>query len=111
MNRRFSRRPSRRILPHQSGNSIATCTRQSARKAPGLADAAAILVVRPDADVLVSPANVAMRAIFAELEDFLKPSVTFGHFDEPDCKGSNVGRRLHGRADRAAEVGALIRAD
>ena len=53
---------------------------------PGLADAPAILLVRPDAEVLVSPASTAMRTIFAKLEDSQIIGNLLGSFSEPDCK-------------------------
>jgi hypothetical protein len=81
------------------------------KEVPGLADAAAILVVRPDADVLVSPANVAMRAIFAELEDSQTIGNLLGHFDEPDCKDRMSADDFMAALIALLEVGALIRAD
>lgn len=53
---------------------------------PGLADADAILIARADAEVLVSPATVAMVTIFHALEFPGSIRNLFACLTEPDCK-------------------------
>ncbi|MGE4304566.1 MAG: putative DNA-binding domain-containing protein [Novosphingobium sp.] len=81
------------------------------KEAPGLAAAPAILIVRPEADVLVSPASAAMRAIFAELEDSQIIGNLLGRFSEPDCKDRLSSDDFMAALIALLEAGALIRAD
>lgn len=81
------------------------------KEAPGLAAATAILIVRPEADVLVSPASVAMRAILAELQDSQTIGNLLGHFDEPDCKDRLSSDDFMAALIALLEAGALIRAE
>ena len=53
---------------------------------PGLADADAILIVRPDAEVLVVSATSAMAKIFAKLEILETIGNLFADLTEPTCK-------------------------
>lgn len=53
---------------------------------PGLADAHAILLTRPEAQVLVSPATAAMRAIFCATEIPIIIGNLLASLSEPDCK-------------------------
>lgn len=57
---------------------------------PGLGDAAAILIARPHADVLVSPATAAMVRVFGRVMDpgEIRPTIgnLFAGLTEPDCK-------------------------
>ncbi|MDP3906722.1 putative DNA-binding domain-containing protein [Novosphingobium sp.] len=77
----------------------------------GLVEAPAILVVRPEADVLVSPASAAMRAIFATLKDIQVIGNLLGHFDEPDCKDRLSSDDFMAALIALLEAGALIRAE
>jgi hypothetical protein len=81
------------------------------KEVPGLADAPAILIVRPEADVLVSPASTAMRAIFAELEDSQTVGNLLGRFNEPDCKDRMSSNDFMAALIALLEAGALIRAE
>jgi hypothetical protein len=81
------------------------------KEVPGLADAATILIVRPDADVLVSPASAAMRGIFAELKDSQTIGNLLGHFSEPDCKDRLSSDDFMAALIALLEAGALIRAE
>lgn len=53
---------------------------------PGLADAHAILLTRPEAQVLVSPATAEMRAIFCTTEIPITIGNLLASLSEPDCK-------------------------
>lgn len=53
---------------------------------PGLDQADAILIARPQAEVLISPATWAMRCVFAELQAPTAIRNLFEEATEPDCK-------------------------
>lgn len=53
---------------------------------PGLADAHSILLTRPEAEVLVSPATAAMRATFAGSRNPATIGNLLAVVSEPDCK-------------------------
>lgn len=68
------------------GSLDCTVRRMLDGEVPGLASADAVMLTRPEAQVLVSPATRAMWAIFARLE---RPSAIgnlFAVCTEPDCK-------------------------
>lgn len=53
---------------------------------PGLADAHAILLTRPDAEVLALPATASMRAIFSATRNPATIGNLLASVSEPDCK-------------------------
>lgn len=53
---------------------------------PGLANAMAILLARPEAEVLVAPATTAMWAIFSAAENPVSIGNLLADLSEPDCK-------------------------
>jgi len=78
---------------------------------PGIADAQAILLTRPDAEVLVSPASAAMCTIFG----LAQKSATIGNLlascSEPDCKDRVSAGDFMPALIALLEAGALIRTD
>ncbi|WP_254912851.1 HvfC/BufC family peptide modification chaperone [Novosphingobium sp. B 225] len=78
---------------------------------PGLADAHAILLTRPDGEVLVTPATAAMDAILSAA----KNSVSIGNLlagqGEPDCKNQMVPDGVMSALIALLEAGALQQVD
>lgn len=78
---------------------------------PGLADAHAILLTRPEAQVLVSPATAAMRAIFCTTEIPITIGNLLASLSEPDCKDQLSPDDFMPALIALLEVGALQRVD
>lgn len=78
---------------------------------PGLADAAAMLIVRPESEVLVSPASAAMQAILTCLDVSDTIGNLLGRFSEPDCNERLSSDDFMATLIALLEVGALIRAE
>jgi hypothetical protein len=78
---------------------------------PGLADAHAILLTRPEAQVLVSPATPAMRAVFCAMEIPITIGNLLASLSEPDCKDQLSPDDFMPALIALLEVGALQRVE
>lgn len=78
---------------------------------PGLAQSQAILLARPESEVLVFPATAAMRAVFSYAENPATLGNLLAAADEPGCEVRPSSDDLMSALVALLEAGALRRAD
>lgn len=77
------------IAPHPAARTVRAdraVHRLIGKEVPGLGDADAILITRPDAEVLVAPAGTTMATVFAALEIPASIGSLFADLIETGCK-------------------------